>query len=45
MDLPYGPIIEAFSRAVEESKRLLKPFLRLPPVKDLYFVLALGLGI
>ena len=33
MDLPPGPIVEAFSRAAEQSKVLLTSFLKLSPVK------------
>ena len=45
MDLPPGPIVEAFSREVEQSKVLLTSFLELPPVKALQFALEVGLGI
>ena len=42
MDLPPGQIVEAFSRAVEQSKVLLTSFLNLPPVEDLQFDLDSG---
>ena len=45
MDLPPGPIVEAFSRAVEQTKVLLNYFSELTPVKDLQFALEVGLWI
>ena len=39
MDLPPGPIVEASSRAVDQSKRWLTSFLKFPPVKVLQFAL------
>ena len=45
MNLPPGPIIEAFSRAADQSKAFLTSLLKLPPVKDFRFALAVGLGI
>ena len=45
MDLPTGPIVEAFSRAEEKSEAEFTSFLKLPPVKAFYFYLAVGLGI
>ena len=37
MDLSPVPIVEAFSSVAEQSKVLLTPLLKLPPVKDLHF--------
>ena len=45
MDLPPGSIMEAFSRAAEQSKAFLTYFLKLPPVKTLKFSFAVVLGI
>ena len=45
MDLTPGPIVEAFSRAIEQSKVLLTSLLKLPPVKALKFSVAVELGI
>ena len=44
-DLPFGPITETFSRATDKSNMLLTSFLKLPPVKALIFLLAVGLCI
>ena len=45
MELPLSPIIEDVSRAEDKSKMLLTYFLKLRPVQDVQFDLALGLGI
>ena len=45
MDFPPVQIIEAFSKAADQSKVWMTYFLKLPPVKIFQFALAVGLGI